>query len=429
MNLLPLSRRLLAENRSLLARGATYLFSGILQRAAGLLIVPILVATLPPGDFTRYGLLTSTFAILLPLFSLNTHLAPQRLFYDYRYQRDQASLLATTLIAAVGFSLAGSILLLLVDALLVISDPLSLGWIGPKVGVAIIVVLMVVVQFTTMLARVKGRAGAYAGLTGMQGIGLVLFFLALYKIRTGDFTSLLLAYVMTNLLAALMGYAFAAPHLRGGRFSRAQLKKAIAFSWPTALHMLALWSITFSGRWIGTRYMSLEDLAPFVLVSIIANAASMLPRALYDARMPEIGMAFAEGALQRGSRIIRRITIASLFLLGLGYGSLFLLFYGLDLRLPSAYHPTPVLLLLAALASALDALYLQGIQILTALKKTGTQALATVTSGTATILLSFLLARTYGNTGLILAIVIGFGMQAALSSIVAQRQLNNASPD
>jgi len=263
-------------------------------------------------------------------------------------------------------------------------------------------------------------------LTGAQGLGLILAFLAFYTLRSGDFISLLLAYVVANLLAAFIGYRFAVPHLRGARLNPTHLKKAIAFSWPTSVHLLALWGITFSGRWIGTRYMSLEELAPFVLVSIIANAASMLPRALYDAVMPNIGVAFAEGTLRRGVRIIRRTMLASLLLLGLAYGGLFFLLYGLGIDLPPAYHPTPSLLLLAALASMFDALYLQGIQILTALKKTGTQAAATITSGTLTILLSFLLAHSYGNMGLIIAIVIGFAMQATVSSIVAQRQLNDA---
>ena len=427
MNPFLLSKRLFLVNRTLLVKGGTFLFSSILQRAAGFLMVPVLIATASPDLFTRYGLLVSAFAILVPLFSLNVHLAPQRLYYDYQHRREQASFLATTLMASVGFTGIGLLLLLAFSPLLIPGDPLTTGRFDFKVGLALVVVMMVAVQFSTMLARVKGRANTYALLTGAQGVGLLLAFLALYTIRAADFQSLLLAFLAANLLAAFIGLRYAAPHLREARLSAALLKQAVAFSWPTSIHLLALWGITYSGRWIGTQFMSLEALAPFILVTTIANAAAMLPRALYDARMPDIGTAFAQGRRRDGARLIRSITYTSLGLLALVYGGLFVLLYGVGLDLPPAYRPTLSLLLLAALASMFDTVYLQGVQVLVALKKTGTQAAATVFSGLLTIVLSFVLARSYGDLGLIAAVVAGFAVQAAVSCLLAQRRLRDAN--
>jgi O-antigen/teichoic acid export membrane protein len=84
-------------------------------------------------------------------------------------------------------------------------------------------------------------------------------------------------------------------------------------------------------------------------------------------------------------------------------------------------------LLFAAMVNLLDVAYIGGTQLLQALKKTRTQAVATVTAGTATVLLNLLLVRLWGATGLMVALVLGTALQAVFSNLLARRRLRQAA--
>ncbi len=71
-----------------------------------------------------------------------------------------------------------------------------------------------------------------------------------------------------------------------------------------------------------------------------------------------------------------------------------------------------------------SALYLFGLQLLFGLKKTGVQAACTVSSGTLTVLLSFLFCTLWADFGLILAMTIGLALQAGLTNWFAWKNLH-----
>ena len=405
------------------ARTSLYLLGGSLQKAAYLLLLPFLVAVLTPEEFTRFGLMVSAVAVLTPLFSLNAHLAPGRLYFDYEQPHRQAELLFSSLLGALGFVTLGLVACVCVLRLGGVIEPISLGSLNIQLWVSLVIVVLVAGDFALTLIRIRGNAALYFVVASVSGFGILAAFLVLgWWIEEGLLRSII-ALAVGRGAAAAISMAYAGKHLRGARFRRAMLGRSLSYSWPTTVHMLALWAVSQSGRWIGTQYMTLGELAPYTLVTQIAVAGMMISRALFQARRPEIGSAFGRGAPREAVHIIRNTTLAGLVLVLVLYLVLYVALFVLRLPLPASYAPTRRLLIAAGVACAFDTFYLQGIQILYGLKKTRSQAVSTVLSAAVTVALSFALASRYRDLGLIVAMALGLGVQAIASNAVARHKL------
>jgi O-antigen/teichoic acid export membrane protein len=146
----------------------------------------------------------------------------------------------------------------------------------------------------------------------------------------------------------------------------------------------------------------------------------MIGRALFEARLPDIGTQFGQGRIEDGLKVIK-ITSAVAILMVLGaYTLLWILFFNVDLPIPSEYRPSPAILLIALAANLFDCAYLAGIQTLQALKKTSVQGAATVVSGITTVFLSYWLVSRFADKGLMASLAIGLGVQAISSMLAAQ---------
>ncbi len=397
-------------------RSGAYLAAVIARQVAGLLLLAILVASMSARDFTRFGLMVSAFALLVPSFSLNLHLAPARLFFDYADKADQANLLKSSLAGAVVLASLGLLAVLTALRLTGWQEPVSNGSPKLQLGLGLIALSLVVTQFGANLFRIRGRAGAFFLLAVIQAFGLIGFVLAFGRIVGAGMTSLILAYLTSQLLAS--GFVLRAGRgwLSQGRLDREALRASFHYAWPTAVHLIGLWAITASGRWIGSGYLPLADLAAYTLLTQIVTATGALGRALFDARLPEIASGFASDEPMTGVRLVNQTTALSLALTTIIYGALAALVFVFSVPIPSAYRPTALLLSLAGLASLCDAAYVRGVQILHLSKRTREQAKATVSAGLVTFVLSFLLVRIGGDSGLMAAVVVGLFLQAVFSN-------------
>jgi len=414
------------SRRQVFLRTSLYLLGGSLQKAAYLLLLPFLVAVLTPEEFTRFGLTVSAVAILTPLFSLNAHLAPGRLYFDYEQSHRRAELLFSSLIGSLAFVTAGLAACVCVLRLGGVIEPISRGALDVQLWVSLVIVVLVAGDFGLTLIRIRGNAALYTVVASVSGFGILAAFLALSWSIADGFLRSIVALAAGRGAAAAIALLYAVRFLRAARFRWAMLGRSLSFSWPTAVHVLALWMVSHSGRWIGTLYLTLGGLAPYMLVSQIAGAMLMVGRALFEARLPDIGRAFAGRRYREGTRIIRVTAVAGLAMVALAYVALYVLFFVVDLPLPAGYAPTPLLLLFAGAANLCDILYLKGVHTLTALKRTGVQAVATVVAGAVTVGVSFALVGRYGDHGLAAAIAIGFGVQAVASNVAARVQLRKA---
>src|SRR5690606_22455043 len=156
------------------------------------------------------------------------------------------------------------------------------------------------------------------------------------------------AFAAGSLTGALVGLLGTHDLLQGGRLSLSLARQAARYSAPTAVHLVSLWLINSAGQWIGVAYLGLAESAPFVLMTQIIAAMMMVGRALFEARLPEIGVLFARKSYERGARLIRVTMIAGMMLVALGYGLALLLLRAFGDQLPEGYQPPATLLLLAA---------------------------------------------------------------------------------
>ncbi len=413
-------------HRRLALRTGFYLLGGALQSLAHLLLLPFLIATLEPGEYSRFGLMISVLTLLPPLLSLNIHLAPSRLYFDHDLGPDRASLLVTTLVSPVALAAAGLAALWLALRLTPGTEPIGRGN-GLIHGLVAAAVLgSLIIQYGATVMRIRGRAGMFALTTALDGGVMLGVYLLGEPIIADHFLRSVAAVFAGRVCSAAVAAADARDAIRGGRFSRPLLREAVRFAAPTAVHLLALWAVSQSGRWVGLLFMSLDDLAPYTLVTMITMAMMMVGRALFQARLPEIGSAFGKRDARRGAHLIRQTMWIGLGLVAAAYAAGFAALFAFDLPVPEAYRPTALILGVAAAANAFDVLYLQGIQILSNLKRTATQAGSTLVSAAITVALSFALTGMFGDVGLMAAVAAGLAVQAGASNVLAHRALAGA---
>ena len=415
-----------ASQREVASRTAFYLLGSIVQRAAQLLLVPFLVAALSPDEFTRFGLMISAVTVLTPLFSLNIHMAPGRLYFDYNEPSEQSDLLFSCISGSLCLTVMGLIVVIGVLRISGVHEPVSNGYLETQVGIALIIMLTVLWEFGTMTMRVWGKAAFFTLASIVHSFGILGAFLSLGPFLQNGFRRGVMAVLFGIGAGGAVALARVFQFVRHGKLRRTMLSKSVAYTWPMVVHLLALWAVGNSGRWIGTMYMELEELAAYTLVTLIVMSMTLISRALFQALLPDIRRSFAGQEYHRGTRIIHFAMVGSIMILAAVYVGLYVAVFAWRLPLPAKFSPTPLLLIMAGIANVCDVLFMRGAWILTSLKKTGKMALATMFSAAVTIGLSFLLVKALGDLGLVIAVAGGYGLQALVSNAAAWWQLRIA---
>lgn len=399
-------------------RGVLYLTGSVLQRASLLALLPLVVLALPPEEFSKYGLMISSFSLLVPLTTLNMHLASTRLAFDYhgaaRREFVGGALVATVVASSVSLCLVGVTL-----AWADITDPVTSGEIPAMVLLALVVVATATSQFAAVLVRINGRAHAFAFMMLVQGLSLLGGFLLLTSIIPDGLFRLLVSHSLSSSLASCVGLAYTRDQFTLAS-PRPFLRQIVGFSSPTVVHMVALWGMTYGGRWIGGATIGLEEIATYTLLTQAVVAVGLLTRSLFDARVPEVGTAYAANDPRRARRALRQPLATAIGAIAVGYTTAWIVLYLNPDILPTGYELTAGLLLIAAATSVLEAFYVRGSRILEGLKKTGAMAASTVFSGTIALGISFALTlQGHGEYGLLVGVVTGFGLQAASTNSLA----------
>jgi O-antigen/teichoic acid export membrane protein len=294
---------------------------------------------------------------------------------------------------------------------------------------ALVILGMIVTQYGATFFRIRGNAGMFLLLALSQSFGVVLAFLLIFRLTTMGMASLVWAYVAAQTVSALFVLASSKTVLSRGRVSKQEVGRSFHFAWPTAVHLVALWGISGSGRWIGAYYLPLVELAAFTLLTQLVMVVGGLSRAIFDTRLPEIASGFASPDVSKGVDLVTKTTWLAGALVLATYGGVGFLLFVLNVPIPAAYAPSLPLLLLALLASLGDVAYLRGVQILHYSKHTKTQAMATLLSGSLVVVLSFALVGGHGDVGLLFAVVGGLALQALFSNGFARYALRTPQAD
>jgi len=407
--------------RDVVVQTSLYTLAVLIQQVAGVALLVLLIHRLSPQEYTRFGLLTSVYTLLVPLVSLNIQLAPSRLFFDETTAEGRAAAIGSALFGGLALGAAGTLLCLGILYAAQWGDPVTFGSWGLRLGVAGTILCIIITQFGATLYRVIGSGISFVVMISMQSIVLILAFLLLSDITSGV-PSLVWSYLIAQGAAASL--VLHTGFFRWGR-PRVRLqavRSAVRFTWPTAVHVLALWAVVGSGRWIGALSLTLESMTPYVLITQLVAVVGAFQRGFFDARIPAIASGFASQDPVRARAVISRTAVLAGAVGLVFYASLAIVLIAVPSILPSSFRPTMLMLGLATLASLLDASYLRGVQILHYSKRTGHQAVATLCAGALSVLLALLLVETLGVEGLLAALVAGVGLQALFSNaLTAER--------
>jgi len=401
----------------LASRLAPFLLAEVVQRGLGLLLLALLLHWLTADEFARYGLFTTALSLGYLLLTFTLPAAPIRLLFDRKTAEQRAELLVTIAVATMVLAaLVGSIAIL-VSAFVV--DPLTGGSLRLKLLVLAAIMSLAFHQLVATVLRAQGKGKLMVAVAVAYGGLQISSFAVLHVLGIDDIEAITLATSSALLAGAVVG-------LRGfGEFlllvppTRETLHEALDFAAPQVLHGVSLWGVSASGAWLGTLYFALEELAPYILLSLLVQVVAGVSSALFYARTPELGVAFAELDLRSARRTLRTSLWQASLLVITAYALAAVVFRSSIVPVPPGYALTTSMLLCGLVANLFHVWYLRGYSQLSFLKRTGRQSLGTVIAGAGTVGLILLLAPALGGLGLAMALALGNFLQAGASNSLA----------
>jgi len=220
-----------------------YLSSNILRAALPFLLLPFLVRELGPEQYGRIGLITSAFALLLPVIGLGTHAYVRTMFNRSTEEELRRILGAATVMVAVAcvvvclliFGLGSFVALPLPAALLVVG---ALAAFGQKV-----------VSIRLVLWQMSGRPEPYGLLSVALSLANLLFSIGLVFLAQMQAEGRILGMWLPAVLAVPL---ILVPLYRGGHLElslpRDLVRRMLRFGLPLIPHNLALLFIVFVER-------------------------------------------------------------------------------------------------------------------------------------------------------------------------------------
>lgn len=412
------------------SKGSVYILTAILQRLANFFLMALLLKCMLPEDFSRYGLYTGTIMLITPLFSMNLHLAPGRLIFDYdqEHRTERANLLTSALGGALGLASLSLGVTCIALVLLGLNDPLTAGSTSIKVMVALTILFNLTCDFTLSLMRALARPWIRLCIVLLQSYGVLAMLLLVSMESRIGFKSFLICQLLTAAMAGTVALSYSRPTMKGGKWEKSKIKDAFLYSSPTVVHLAAAWGIQYSGRWIGSLFIDLGQLAPYTLATQLINIIAMFSRSIFDAQIPTIGECFAKGRRREGKKVLLDTSLFCSGTLALLYLGIFLLVNVLGISLPRGYQLSGFILWIAFATNVFDLIYLRNSHLFAAEKKTHMMAVGTIVSGCLAMAANFVLAKNFGVNGLMLAMLAGMACQALVTSYLA-RVLSNRMVD
>lgn len=409
-------------------RACIYIASIAAQRLFNFALAPYFVATMPPAEFTRYGLLTTLLSLVPALISLRVHTAPVRLMFDYRDQRSRQECAATSLLGGVGLAIVLGFVVAAGLAAFAVSDPVTQGHVGLWLIILALSVMRIVGECCAFLAKAVGAAGGVFWIAVSEGLVTSISCVAGFSLGFPKFEAVLYSFLLGSTVSALCGIVIVRSHLFPLVFKRAMFVASLRYAAPTAVHLVAFWVTSQIGRWIGSTRFGMKEMAGYSLLVLVITIGGVFCRAIYDARRPEVGEALAQGNTKAAVGLLRgafRIGLAGLLAGYIAYAGLMSMFRS---EIDRHYFVTTPMMFVAFAASLLDLWNCNGTTLLLSLKRSGVQAVISSGAAVGTILLTWFWPVHDGPLGLFCAFVVGSMIQAAGLFFVGRRVTESLVP-
>jgi len=383
-----------------------FLASATFQRAVGFLMMTYLTLHLGAEEFSRYSLFLSLLVLFSGAGGLALQFAPLRLSFDCRSDTERASLLKTVLIGSVVACLSLYLFLLALSHLtswipVNVLSPTELAMSG------MIICGTVVYELALTVFRYEGHIRRYAGLIAINVVLTTIFVIGFEALRGPALTSILIGYLAALILTLAQSTYELSSRLKNGLFSKKVLTTALHYSGPIAAHSLCIWVIQHAGRWIGTAFISLDEIAPYLVLVQIVSVVGMLGRSIFDSAVPQIGHFIQEETWSKIETLTWKLAAIAGTLVLIAYLGAAALLYATPIKWPTYVVIAPKLLGLALIISLVDIMYVRGIQILQATKRTSAQARLSAAAAIVVSVANLFLARQYGAIGLVWGMLFG----------------------
>jgi len=407
-------QRLKALGRDLAVYGA----GDVATQVLSLLLLPLYVRYLSPGDYGVLALLLTVEMLTKIVFRWGLDASYMRMYYDCPDQPARQRLTST-----IAFFLAGVNGVVLIAALW--WAPSVSHWLfgSPSQAPALRVLLantfisgFFFIPFHQLrIARQTERFIALTVTRSALTIGLRL--LLVIGFRLGVVGVVFADLVTTVLFTALLSPRFA--RLLRPVFSRAILTEALRFGVPRIPHGLAQQTVAVSDRYVLSRYATLHEIGLYSIGASFAMGLKLALNAFESAWAPLYFSLMHEPDAKPTYRVVA--TWGTAAIVGLAAMVAAAAPQVVRVLLPEPFHGAAVVIPWIAVAVVLQALYLLTSIGLNITKRTEFYPLATGAAAGSSIGLNLLLVPRFGVTGAAVATACSYGVLAGLSAYFAHR--------
>jgi O-antigen/teichoic acid export membrane protein len=252
-----------------------YGLSGVVQKAIGVLLIPLYTRVFAPSEYGVMSLIGSVSSLLGPLAVLGLDNSAARWFYDTEDRLHQRNIIASWFWAQFVVSLC---LALLVSAVAPQVAQVLLGSTRYALLIVLAATAMPLAAFSKVLGsllRYQRRAWAsslYATVTATATIILTVWFVLL---RGWQLTGIYAAALAGASLAAVVGAVLLRGWVSPTSFSWTQLKPMLRFGLPLVPAAVATWLTTSSDRLILRMFRSESEIGLYSLAFSLASVLGL----------------------------------------------------------------------------------------------------------------------------------------------------------
>lgn len=321
-----------------LFRFACFMGGNILQKASQFLLLPLLVASMTPAEFSRFGLFSSGVVLAVTIITANLHLSFGRIWFDYDALEGRVSALFT--VSSVGLSLlaVGLSLAFLVWNVAGVVDPLTLGNPWMFVLAAAATFTLAATQVIPLLFRVIDRPVLFVVAIALLGFGQLAGYVVALRYAPDALSAALLAYLAAQLALIGLGVALGWQWYSIARFTPRAVHLGLDYSLGTTLHQIVNWATLQSGRWIGATCIGAASMAAYTLTTYVYLAMMIVVNMLFETMRVETLTRFARGDLSTAERGLDRLLLLAFCAVAVMLVALCGVVFWQDRVLPEAYR-------------------------------------------------------------------------------------------